>query len=227
MNSYHWYIWLMLLTCLLMINCKHKPAVPTLQSKQVTKEWNRNADEAVYRLAQAELRLANAEALYLVINFAKRELQLKLKGAVVWDFPMDIGKEDLDKVQQFTLRFQDNGKQVIRPVTGKHLFASKELNSDSVLAIISKVLSVKAELLQRDIPQRFLVKWGNRVTLDISTNVTGAPKSKFKNTMIEVGQVLNRPFGEAQITITMRPEAAITFWRAVQIGLPTLIYPPS
>jgi hypothetical protein len=210
---------------MLILGCKSKQPEKPAAKASVTKSWNRSADEATYELIQSELRLANSEALYLVINFAKRKLQLKLKGAVVWDYPMEINKEDSSKIRQFIERFQNDDEKLVRPVTGKHLFASKDLNSDSVLAIVSKVLSVNPELLQRDIPERFLVQWGNRVSLDIGTTVTGEPKSKFKNTMVEVGQVLNRPFGEAQITVKMKPEAAITFYRAVQIGLPTLIYP--
>jgi len=218
-------LWLLFLIILVLIlGCKSKQLEkPSLKASD-TQSRNRSADETTYTLIQSELRLANSEALYLVINFAKRKLQLKLKGAVVWDYPMEITKDDSGEVQQFIKRFQSEGGKFVRPVTGKHLFAAKNLNPDSVLAIVSKVLSVKPELLQRDIPERFLVQWGNRLTLDISTNITGEPKSKFKNTMVEVGQVLNRPFGEAQITVKMKPEAAVTFYRAVQIGLPTLIY---
>ena len=226
MYPFRWNLLLLFLVfCLLTLGCKQKQPIPSPQVKTDTKSWNWAADDAMYELVQAELRLANSEALYLVINFAKRKLQLKLKGAVVWDYPMEITKEDSTEVQQFIERFRNDEGKLVRPVTGKHLFASKDLNSDSVLAIVSKVLSVNPELLQRDIPERFLVQWGNRLTLDISTNVTGEPKSKFKNTMVEVGQVLNRPFGEAQIAVKMKPEAAVTFYRALQIGLPTLVYP--
>jgi len=226
MFSFRQNLWLLpLIILVLILGCKSKQSEKPSSKTSDTQSWNRSSEEVTYELIQSELRLANSEALYLVINFAKRKLQLKLKGAVIWDYPMEITKDDSDEVHQFIERFQSEGGKFVRPVTGKHLFASKNLNPDSVLAIVSKVLSVKPELLQRDIPERFLVQWGNRLTLDISTNVTGEPKSKFKNTMVEVGQVLNRPFGEAQITVKMKPEAAVTFYRAVQIGLPTLIYP--
>ena len=57
-------------------------------------------------------------------------------------------------------------------------------------------------------------------------STTAVPASKFKNTLLQVSQALQRPFGEARLTMKMHPDAALTFWRAVEVGLPTLIIPP-
>ena len=222
------YLWLLPLAIGLTISaCSKSKEKPTPPSAQKTSGWDRTAAQAKYQLIQTEIQLANSEKLYAVINFAKKELQLKLKGAVVWNYPLEIVNGDSEAVKHFWTRFQNDKGLLVRPVTKKHLFAAQELNPDSVLEIVGEVLNIKPELLQRDIPSRFQIQWGNNLIMDIYTDIEGKPVSLLENTIVEVTQTLNRPFREAVLTIKMRPEAAITFYRAIDIDTPTLIYPPS
>jgi hypothetical protein len=183
--------------------------------------------ELQYALLQTELRLAQSDSLYFVIHFPRRELQFKLKGAVVWDYPLNFADEDSSEIAEFIRKFSADQNHWVRSLTGKYLFASVDKNPDSVLTIVSGVLKVQPDLLQREVPERFQLRWGSGLILDVSTDVVGKPKSKLKNAMIQVTQVLQRPFGEAHIALKMDPQSAVTFYRAARDGLPTLLIPPA
>lgn len=180
-----------------------------------------------YDLIQTELNLAKTEKLYMVFNFRKMELQLKIKAAVVWNFHFDSSAVTKEGIESFTEKFIQSGRQYVRPISGKHLFAADKKTPDSVLAIVGQVVNVDPNLLQRELPERFQLKWGGGLYLDVRTNVDGKPKAPLKNVLVQVGQVLAKPLGESGLEITMQPEAALTLYRATFVGLPTMIYPVS
>jgi hypothetical protein len=189
------------------------------------KNWNSSRAETEYELIQAELKLAKTEKPYMVVNINKKELLLKLKGTVVWGYPMDIADVDSQNATDFVRRFLGDDKRYVRPLTEKYLFAASEKTPDSILAIVGEAVNVDPELLQRIIPQRFELLWDRGLILDIRTDVAGKPTSKFKNTFVELRRALQKPFGEAYVSLKMSPNEALTLYRASQPGLPTLIYP--
>ncbi len=153
------------------------------------KEWN--ADDAVreYQMIQAELKMSELGKPYLVLNFDKKQVRLKLKGAVVWEFPINFEASDASQIASFADRFHQ-GHRLVRPITTTHLYAYKEQTPDSILAIISEVTNFDAALLQRELPARFELHWGDEVIMDIRTDVEGKPVDKFKNTIVEVRNLL-------------------------------------
>jgi len=181
----------------------------------------------VYQRIEAELKLASLVKPYLVIDFAKKQLDLKLRGAVVWSYPLDITEGDNEEVWDFVQRFEGKDTKLIRTITETHLFAAQEKTPDSILAIISEATKFKPELLQRELPQRFQLLWGDKVVLDIHTDIKGIPTDKLKNTMFEVRHAIQTPFGKAQLTIKMDPTRALTLYRVAQPGLPTMVLPPT
>jgi hypothetical protein len=188
---------------------------------------NRNPGPAgEYKMIQAELKLAKLEKPYFVIDFAKKELLIKLRGAVVWEYPLSIPASDNEEVWDFVERFQGRESQLIRTITETHLFAAQVKTPDSILAIVSGVTKLKPELLQRDLPERFQLLWGDKVILDVKTDIKGKPTDKLENTMFEVRHAIQTPFGKAQLTIKMDPTKALTLYRAAQPGFPTMIIPP-
>lgn len=205
---------------LALLACKGKPV------DTGTTEWSAANAAREYQMIQAELKLSEMGKPYLVINFARKQLRLKLKGTVVWDFPIDIEKGDVDEVEDFVDQFHE-GHRLVRPITATHLFAYKEQTPDSILAIISEVTKFKPELLQRELPSRFQLLWGDNVILEIRTDVVGKPADKFKNTIFEVRHLLQGPLGATQITIKMDPVHAMTLYRVAQPGLQTIVQPPS
>jgi len=190
------------------------------------REWDHQRAEQEYRLIQTELFLAKSEELYMVLNLERKELQLKLKGATVWNYPLDIAETDSQEVQEFVERFQGDEGLLIRPISYKYLFTAQNKTPDSILVIISDAVKAKPELMQRDVPGRFQLLWGYGLILEIRTDIIGKPKSKFRNTILKVREALRRPFGEAYIIVKMPPDDALTLYRAAQPGLPTLLYPP-
>jgi hypothetical protein len=206
--------------------CERRKSEQSSPQDQTHKNWDRKHAELEYYLIQAELAIAKSKELYLILNLERKELQLKLKGVVVWNQPMDIIETDSQEVREFVERFQGDEGRVMRPLSGKHLFSAKEKTPDSVLSIVSEAVKADPELLQRDLPARFQLLWGYSLTLEIRTDIVGEPRSRLKSTLVEFRHALRRPFGEAHLIVRMHPEDALTFYRAAQPGLPTLLYPP-
>ncbi len=179
-----------------------------------------------YRLLRTELKLAEEDKPYFVMNFRGHKLQLKLKGAVVWEYPLEIPKIDAETLDRFIFHFRgDNGK-LVRPLAEKHLYASKDQTPDSVLAIISEATKFDPELMQRELPARFQLHWQPGLVLDVLTDIKGKPTSVLSNTFMGIKHTLAYPFGLTSIVIHMPSETALTLYRASVPGLPTLIVPP-
>lgn len=190
----------------------------------VTK-WSAVDAEREYQMIQAELKLSALEKPYLVLNFDKKMVRLKLKSAVVWEFPINIEQGDSDELQSFIDRFHD-GRKLVRPITATHLYSFKEQTPDSILTIISDVTKFDASLLQRELPARFELHWGDAVILDIRTDVEGKQANKLKNTIVSVRHLLQSPLGVSQITIKMDPVHAMTLYRVAHPGLATIVQAP-
>jgi hypothetical protein len=186
------------------------------------KVWNRDRATAEYQLIQTELQLADSAKPYLVINGPKNRLEIRLKSSVVWTSPMGNGNDKPLNFDRFQRLFEEDGL-LQRPITKKYLFAATEKNPDSVLAIVSKALDVDQSLLQREVPSRFQLNWGDNLVLDVSTTAVGKAASPFKNTLLKVGQALKAPFGEVRLVLNMDANKAVTFWRVMQVGVPTLV----
>jgi hypothetical protein len=191
-----------------------------------TKKFNRNEAETEYEVLQAETRLANTVKPYLVFDLQRKALEIRLKGMIVWECPVEIidNSEDLD---DFARSFKGDENKLIRPLLEKHLFSFSDKTPDSILVIVGKAVDVDPELLQREIPERFQLLWDKNLVLEIRTNVVGKPISRFKNTMLELRRMIQKPFGASFLIIKMDPEMATTLYRASQPGIPTMVYPAS
>jgi hypothetical protein len=194
------------------------------QEKQASgpKPWNRDRAAAEYLLIKTELQLADSSKPYLVINAPAKSLEIRLKGAVVWESPLQSGNGEPLNLERFLRKFEEDGN-ILRPVAKKYLFAATEKNPDSVLSIVSEALGVDQDLLQREVPSRFQLHWKGGLVMDVNTSAAGKPTSPFKNTLMKVGQALKAPFGEVHLVLRMDQDKAVTFWRAVQAGWPTMV----
>nr|MBN2277872.1 hypothetical protein [candidate division Zixibacteria bacterium] len=188
-------------------------------------DWNRAEANLEYRYLQSERRLAETDQLYMVLDMRHKKLLLKLQGAVVWDYPMVFLEEDSSAVQAFIDRFLGDNSRMMRAIYDRHLYEAAEQTPDSILELVSEAVGVKPELLQRDLPKRFQIDWRNNITLEVHTDIEGAPVSRIRNALAEMRRILQMPFGEAVIIIKIEPEKAITLYRAAAPGLPALIYP--
>ena len=215
-----------MLTVSLLVSCagKKQPAATTTSTD---KQWDQEQAELQYRVLRAELKLAKSNQAYLVLDFQRNQLEIKLQGTTVWNYPMTIEKTEASELHEFSERFMGSQQNIMRPLLFKYLFAASGRTPDSILAIISGATMFPPELLQRTIPERFQLKWSDDIVLDIRTDVVGKPESKWKNTMVEIRRAIAGSLGDAYVTVKMPKDNAITLYRAAVIGLPTLIYPAS
>ena len=230
-NMIHKSKWLYLPLCGFLILaglfvCKKKQSAAVSPDHRVNDSGNRQKTELQYRLIQTELLLAKSSQPYLVIDLDENRLQLKLKGAVVWNQPIQLLETDSQQVRDFARRFEGENKELVRPLSDKFLFTAQNKTPDSILTIISDAVKAKPELMQRDVPERFQLFWKSGLILEVQTQIEGKPKAKIKGTLVKVRHAIQYPFGESQITLRMPPEAALTLYRAAHPGLPTLLCPP-
>jgi hypothetical protein len=196
-------------------------------SAEKGQKWDQQQAELEYRQIQAELKLAQANKPYLVLDLKHQKLEIRLQGATVWAYGMTLENTSSDDLEKFGDRFMGSDRQIVRPILFKYLFAASSRTPDSILAIVSEATTFPPELLQRTIPERFQLKWSEDVVLDIRTDVVGKPQSKWKNTIVDIRQAIAGHLGDALVTVKMPKDNAITLYRAAIIGLPTLIYPAS
>ena len=187
----------------------------------------RSRDQQEYRVILTELVLIKTEKPYLALDFNKKKVMLKLKGAVLWSYPMNFAVADSSEINEFWYRFIGDKNHLVRTLQKKYLFEGTKQTPDSVLAIVSRALKVDPSLLQRVLPERFQLRWPDGLFLEIQTDVSGEPISKVSNAIVGIGKAVRLPFGEATITIKMDAVDALTLYRATAPGMPTLIYPPS
>jgi len=209
-----------------MVACQKKSADARPQKDDKGKTWDLKSQNFEYALLQSELKLAKLKKPYFVIDLEHERLDIKINGVVVWSIPIQTETEDSDSPQNFSSRFYSNTPTLVRPLLDKHLFAGKEQSSDSVLKIVSEVVRADVDLMQREVPERFQLEWDNGLFIEFRTEIAGQPRSKFKNTMVELRRTLKRPFGESYMIVRMDSERAITLYRVAESGLPTIVYPP-
>lgn len=213
-----------ILACAVVLSCgKKENGEPIAGEKKTTPL----PAELEYRLIKAELKLAESKNPYLVLDFQRNEIELRLQGAVVWNFPIEPFDSTNIDLGNFAERFEGSDEKLVRPLMFKYLFSSDTRTPDSLLEIVSRVTLISPDLMQRTIPARFQLKWSEDITLDIRTDIVGKPASKWKNTIADIRQAIKRPFGDAYVSVRMPKENAITLFRATTIGMPTLIYPIS
>lgn len=194
--------------------------------EEIRQVWDRSAAELEYRLLQAEMSLAKSDSVYLVLDLKANRLQLKLESAVVWSHGLEPASDGMEDVADFCSRFQSGEGRLVRPIVEKYLFEASNKTPDSLLAIVSGAVAVNPELLQRHVPGRFQVLFGEGLILDIRADVPGTPVDKFQNTVKDLRQALRRSLGDAIISLKLEPDEAVTLFRAVNPGMVALLNPP-
>lgn len=206
---------------------KDKPAAKNTKKPIEQAPFDRAKAELEYRQLQTEIYLAESNNLYFVIDLRRNLLAFKLRGSTVWSEPISQVDPDSSAFAHFARVFETKDRQLMRHIVGKFLFEANKKTPDSILAIVGEAMNLNPALLQREVPAHFQLTWGDGLSLDVRTDIVPAFKMEpLKKTIEQLKQVLDKPFGEANLTVKMTPEAAITLYRAAIIGLPTMIYPP-
>ena len=181
--------------------------------------------ELEYRELKAEAILAEESTSYLTLDPLRQELAIRLKGAVVWSQHLNWAEQDSNEARRFFTRFYANGAGLVRPLAAKYLFAAQDRIPDSLVAQVSKILDVKPELLQRELPSRFHMVWGEGLLLEVQTDVKGESRYDTHLALIRARNLFRHLLGTPRLRVQMPAEAALTLYRAIHPGMPTLIYP--
>lgn len=176
-----------------------------------------------YGRVATELKLAESDDPYLVLDFDRRVLLIKLKGAVVWSCALAMSGTDSAEMSKYLSHLREKRSFDLQPIVGKHLFAFQPRIPDSLLTVVSSALDVKPDLLQRDLPSCFQLTWDNGLVLEFQTEIKGKPKAPLKNILRHLHCTLQRLCGQRLIVLKMSATDALTLYRVVRPCMPTLI----
>ena len=201
------------------LTCGHENEPSSSQSDE------RTALELEYRCLETELSLSRTDSTYLVLDFERKRIELKLRAAEVWGCPMVAAPDSVADLDAFQRRFENGSGTLARRLLDKHLFRAEDQISDSVLRIVSEAVNVDPGKLQRELPERFQLRWNDRAILEVTADVNGRPVSRIRNAVVGIRGMLESPLGESTLSLRMKPDDALTLYRAVSSGTPTLLIP--
>ncbi len=176
-----------------------------------------------YKRLNAELDLAQSKKPYMILDLKRKLLVLKLGGAKVWDYALTIADADSDDIADFGKRLSNPESGFTRRVKAKHLFAAKDQTPDSILSIVGGALKVDPTLMQRELPEKFQLVFDDGFIMEFRSDVKGETESTLKNTYLTASQAIKRLFGNVYIVTTIEPEAAMTLYRAADVGLAMMV----
>ncbi|HOD66851.1 MAG TPA: hypothetical protein PLR32_00805 [candidate division Zixibacteria bacterium] len=210
-------------------------AIASCEQQQAASQTTGAADpgearlEREYMRALAEMELARGDRTYLVIDPGRRALLLKLKGAVVFSVPITVVDDDTalsagevtDRLREFGLDLLGDDVEVSF-LRDRYMFSRAGVIPDSILQIICDAVNADPALVQRFLPERFVLEWEGGAVLDVRTTVKGQATSAFGNIMAGLKQIIKRPF-TTQLRVQMDAEAALTLYSVCEPGTPTIL----
>lgn len=176
-----------------------------------------------YRLLQAELLLADAEIPYFVFDLSNRELQIRLRGTVVWNESLRSADADSLQFVDFAAAWSDSGQTVVRYLQEKRLTVGQKRHSDSVLAIVSNILRIDPQLLQRDLPVDFELRWESGFRCRFVAIEDSLQAARATGTLDRVRGSLEFRHQERALMLHIPIERALTLYRVAHPGIPTLV----
>lgn len=186
----------------------------------------RSRAELEYRLLWAELHAARRDSVYLVLDFSRSQVALKLRGAVLWSCPMRYAHARTNGAEDFVRRFMGAHRILLRQLEWTHLFAGKEKIPANVLEVVGKAINTEPSALQRVLPERLLISLRDRVFVDITTDVEGRPTGGLDNPSKQIERTLGVLLGGASLDLWMEGETALSLHGAAYPGMPVLLIPP-
>jgi len=181
--------------------------------------------DVALRAAWAELELAKTDGPYLVLDLGRREVCLRLKGALIWSCPMRYASPDSEVMGELEAYLADRHNPPVATLTGKHLYTARERFPDSVLTVVARVARVTPEQLQRYEPGHLELRCGRKLVIDVRTDADARPKSRLGNALAAMRKVLTAPMTDARIAILIEPDDALTLYGAARRHIPVLVCP--
>jgi hypothetical protein len=176
-----------------------------------------------FRAVWAEIELAKEDQPYMVLDLGGHHIDLRLKGVLLWSCPITYDRPDSEVALDMKSWLGGMRNPPVELLTAKHLYTYKDRFPDSVLAVVARVAKVDPENLQRYEPGHFKLRFGRRLVMDVRTDAEASPASWFRNAVAAMRDVLLAPVTEAKIRVRMKPEDALTLYRAARPRLPVII----
>lgn len=176
--------------------------------------------ELKLRLLESEQRLAAQDSPYLIIDFPSSRMTLKLRGAVIRSFPMEVLSKSEDIGQLIGADTDTLG--LVHYVRRAHLYEGLLQLNDTVLNIVSEATNAPPEMIQRYKVGKLAVTWDGGIQMKITTDLEGRAISQTGN-IIESGRsFLENYLGSEIIEVKVSSEDATALYGALDTGLPVI-----
>jgi hypothetical protein len=166
-----------------------------------------------------------------VLDITRKKLEIRLRGAIVWEEPIQVVEGDPSVLSGFVDRFRESTNDTnLRFMARKQLFAAQDRFADSVLTVVSGVLKVDAELMQRELPARFQLDWNDGLILRFRTEAEIKSEGGAAAWLKDLFASMKDDFGHPVPVLEVKAERALTLFRVAHSGMPTLVVldaPPS
>jgi hypothetical protein len=208
---------------LLLICCGWPESLKAGERSAANKDGTAPGDY-VAAFRNAEKQLAADSSPYLVLDFQKSRITIKLWGAVVKQFSFQISS-DTQTVREFREAWI-HSKTPPRRVDRVHLFEAAESVGDIELSVVSEVTKARRDQIQRYVPQRMLIVLSDGMRITAHTDVAGERLSFWRNAWENVWCFLSSLLGKKSLTINLAAPDAMALY-GVCLNHPTamlLIY---
>jgi hypothetical protein len=151
-------------------------------------------------------------------------IEIRLRGAIVWEEPIQVVEGDPSVLTEFVALFRKSTDGTnVRFLKKKQLFAAQDRFAESVLTVVSDVLKVNAELMQRELPARFQFDWGDGLILRFRTETEIKSEGGAAAWLKDLFASMKDDVGHPVPVLEVKSERAITLFRVAHSGLPTLL----
>lgn len=172
------------------------------------------------KLLEAEQQLAGQKSPYLLIDFSKSRMTLKLRGAVIRSIPMELITKQ-EEIGQLIGGDADS-LHLVHYVRRAHLYEGLLQLSDTVLNIVSEATNAPPESIQRYKVGKLAVTWDGGIQMKITTDLEGKSISQAGN-IIESGRsFLENYLGTEIIEVKVSSEDATALYGVLDTGLPVI-----
>jgi hypothetical protein len=159
---------------------------------------------------ETERQLATHSTPYLVLDFQRSRITIKLLGAVVKECSFQISS-DTQTAREFREAWTHDN-QAARRVDRVHLFEAAETVGDQELTVVSEVMKTGRDQIQRYVPQRMLIVLSDGMRIAVHTDVAGERLSFWRNAWENIWCFLSSLLGKKSLSINLAAPDAMALY---------------
>ncbi len=182
------------------------------------------ATDYASRFKGAEAALVGVDRPYLVLDFAKSQFHLKLRGVSLRDYKFTLLSSP-DEPRAFT-DHAAAGDTVSKSLVRMHVFESEPQLNDTVLRIVAEATTAPANLIQRYRPKHLSVTYSNRLALDVYASDIGGKSTSWSEDLAEELRLFaDGVMGGERLKIQISRDDAMSFYGICRDATPLLVAP--